>query len=905
MLVYSLFWLAGAVCIFLVFKFNQKSFLFVSDGIYQHYVSFDYLCDYVNALFVHHRPLGSFNFTLGQGLDILTTLSSYDFTDPVSLIASLIIPLSRYQRYVLMVFIKLYLVGLSFCYYCASKELKPLWAVLSGALTYTFSGAVLFTFARHPNFISWAYFFPFLLGALESYRTRNRRLPLILLCFLSALTNYYTFYMNAVLVAGYSIVNSLCRLKKQTLKNDIIREALFSVKVIFLCLTGVFLASFILFPIVYAYLTNTRFSQGAGQTVSLWHYTHLSYYKKLLAAMFTPQYSAGRYTYLGLSPMVFIPGCLLFLKSKKETALKILMLAGFIMLCLPAAGRLMNGFGYPCNRWSYALVFCFSLALVYVIPSIYSITSKRSLIMIVSLAGLYSGINLFLNPDNLQIKVSMLLLLTAVLISALFIVIIKADRAAASLRLFMPCLVMICAFCQISFTFSPRITHYLNRFLDRGSVTSCFTDYSVAAASGLDDGFYRVEGADTMPNKEGVLGINGTNAWWSLMPASVYDYYNGLSLNTVLQNCYFDGLDGRTALLELASVKYYTKPAADSSPVPYGFEEIRSPKPDCRIYENRFALPIGYTYSGYILAEEYSALSAPGREAAMLQAAVLDAPLPSYEHLSIESDLQEIPYTITCENNLVLSENSISAKASSSFSLEAGTTGEGELCLCLNGIELNGPKSEADIVVTRQRPDFTITKQAKISNSHYNWPVTRDSVVFNLGYSGSGKDSITVTFNQEADFIIDSIELIQIPMNAYHFHTEALNQYPFENISVDQNTVSGSIDLPERRLLQFSIPYSKGWTATVDGLKAPVYKSDIMYMALLLEPGQHEITLAYETPYLRAGIYVSLLTLMIICLIRLISKKNPPRTREVRTGSEAVKSVGGDTSDERSPALVG
>lgn len=340
---------------------NEKEFLWLSDGVYQHFVSFDYLCQYLRSLLIDHHPMGFFNFTLGQGADILTALGSYDFCDPVSLIAALVFPLTRLQRYTLMIFLKLWLVGLSFIVYCRASERENLTAVLSGAIAYTFSGVVLYVVARHPNFINWAYFFPLLLSGVELYDRRGRRLPLILFVFLNLLTSFYTFYINAVLTVLYVLVCSFCRLFlesprsswKRELKKDLSIAALFAV--------GILLSSFILLPTLHAYLNNPRVMENAGYAASVLY--DYEYYRFLPEALFEPYFVPGYHTVLGFSVLAFIPLTLLF-TGKGHPRLKILLLVSFVMLCLPFVGRIMNGMSYATNRWSYAFVFYGSFSLV-------------------------------------------------------------------------------------------------------------------------------------------------------------------------------------------------------------------------------------------------------------------------------------------------------------------------------------------------------------------------------------------------------------------------------------------------------------------------------------------------------------------------------------------------------------
>ena len=91
-------------------------------------------------------------------------------------------------------------------------------------------------------------------------------------------------------------------------------------------------------------------------------------------------------------------------------------------------------------------------------------------------------------------------------------------------------------------------------------------------------------------------------------------------------------------------------------------------------------------------------------------------------------------------------------------------------------------------------------------------------------------------------------------MENYVSQTEELKRYTLENETVGVNTVEGTIDLPENKVLCLSIPYANGWHAKVDGEKTKLLRANVMYMALPLEKGEHKIELFYRTPGLYPGI---------------------------------------------------
>lgn len=102
-------------------------------------------------------------------------------------------------------------------------------------------------------------------------------------------------------------------------------------------------------------------------------------------------------------------------------------------------------------------------------------------------------------------------------------------------------------------------------------------------------------------------------------------------------------------------------------------------------------------------------------------------------------------------------------------------------------------------------------------------------------------------------------------MSLYENAARERAEHVLEDIVVGEDCITGTIAVPEQRILQLSVPYSSGWKAWVDGEEADLMKSDILYMALPLSAGKHTIILKYSTPCLSIGCIVSALTLLSLC----------------------------------------
>ena len=72
------------------------------------------------------------------------------------------------------------------------------------------------------------------------------------------------------------------------------------------------------------------------------------------------------------------------------------------------------------------------------------------------------------------------------------------------------------------------------------------------------------------------------------------------------------------------------------------------------------------------------------------------------------------------------------------------------------------------------------------------------------------------------------------------------------------------IDAKEAGLVVFTIPHDKGFTATVDGQAAEIIPCDVSFMAVWVEPGEHEIAFTYRTRMLRPGLLMSALAAAVL-----------------------------------------
>ena len=82
---------------------------------------------------------------------------------------------------------------------------------------------------------------------------------------------------------------------------------------------------------------------------------------------------------------------------------------------------------------------------------------------------------------------------------------------------------------------------------------------------------------------------------------------------------------------------------------------------------------------------------------------------------------------------------------------------------------------------------------------------------------------------------------------------------------------TAEINLPKENLIFFIVPYDSGFSATVNGEKREIIKTNISFMAVKGDKGKNTINFTYVPPGIKDGILIS--TLALIFFIIYIGKQ--------------------------------
>ena len=155
--------------------------------------------------------------------------------------------------------------------------------------------------------------------------------------------------------------------------------------------------------------------------------------------------------------------------------------------------------------------------------------------------------------------------------------------------------------------------------------------------------------------------MNGVQCYYSLPNPVVSEFFREMWKENSMEQ-QFDGLDERTFLELLFSVKYFGVQKNKESYVPSIFDKKAAETVDSNVYMNEDTLPLGYTYDSVITREAYEKMTALEKQQALLQGAVVEESRlpeckPVFTDQEAEYDLEPGEnVTVTKENEWYVTE---------------------------------------------------------------------------------------------------------------------------------------------------------------------------------------------------------------------------------------------------------
>ena len=870
LLVYLLGFMVIALAHGALFIKEGTYFIWGADGSNQMFPVFCYMQQYVRDLFAQlaagdFRPQ-LYHYSLGLGGDIWTVLNWHGLGNPFYLLGLLAKPEQYPLAFSLILEVQYLLAGAAF-YALARKLGARRWGAVVGAWLYVFTGFFAMTI-MHPIMAHAVVYLPLLLLGAERVMRRESPLLMGIVVFLMGITGFYFAFINSVVLAFYMLIRTWQIKGESRYWSALWRNVLYGIVVY---LAGLLASGAIFLPQIIGFLGSNR-TGGSPHPLLEAPGVLGQWLQDALIPRLEP--------FVGVLALVAIALAIGRAISRKENSGPLVVGVAVVLVFIvsPFAQSALVGFGdSEYERFWYAAALLFSMAFALLADSLFELTHAQlgAAAVLVVLAVLV------LAPGGLATEEWMALIF---LLLTVGVVLLgqkrwwKTPAHARAARRTAVCLLAGLTVAQLSCDlYWNRATagagsYRVGRF---ASPMPAVTDQT------LPEGEYRVDVAEVADRQ-----------WWSGSNVPLVGNYKGLSVYfSILDDSYtnamlhdwalasaeqgafsFQSLDGCVALNTLASVRYcFARPGMEGY-VPFGYAYLGDTPQSLKFtivpeqgrtlkrYENLYMLPMAYAYQAALPQQEYGALNGLQKQAAIMQVAALEeVPEQAVTAHPDLSGVKKVKMDVVAQKGLVWENGVIECNTGDGtdgeMTLQVEAPPKSEIHLALHGYATKAP--------ALAHPEFTM--EGGIHHVIMGETVDPEESWVNLGYNEKG-GTVTVTMRL-ADgerMELDHMDAWVYDMEQYARDAQVRVDNGLHSIVAGKDSIQASSDSSEDRVVVFSIPWSSGWTASVDGVPVPTVRANSMFTGVMVPAGSHIVYMYYITPGLKLGVLCSGLGVLLL-----------------------------------------
>lgn len=767
----------------------------------------------------------AYDLSLGLGEDVGSVFGFLGLYDPLMLLAALAD--DRHGAEILfdcIVLFRLWGAGVSFLWYAQWRQASPKGAV-AGAAVYVFSGYALLMANQYPSFSIPLLYLPLLLCGFDQLLQGGRPWTFLLSVVYAALTGFYFLYMCSLALAVYGVIRGGSLLGRQPLRwfGQLVRAVGWY-------LLGLALAAPAFLPMVKGYLNCGR-SSSAYRPGNFW-LVDADTAKTMLVHLFAGPWG---FESPGLCAVALAALLMLFTHRGQRPLRFVCLLAVGLFFC-PAFGYLMNGGGYISWRWTFLLAFLLGWAVAAqwerLLTARWWELALLFLCALAYFAGAWKGRNLFY-------------LLAALMLALLILAMGLAVRTPRWGALLLCGAVAINAAGNLWMQNSPLGAGYASEFLYRGEWRERQTT-PVALFETLqqETGLYRLDQPNSRKNASWAEGWYGTGIYISVLNRYYTERMLAWEPSPDIETNYdFTGLDRRAALESLLAVKYMILETSDPD-IPAGFTPVEQ-RDRWTLYQNQNALPFVTAYTEYMLPEQVNWLSSVEQQQLALEAVTLET---VHEDLNaVEGDTGCLWLEPTLELENARWEGSVlQAGEGACAVLTVDVPEPCELYLRLDDF------SAAAYIANVTACAGQIERSARFFNEAHPEYYLTDGATFRLGQASSGATTLTVQFDPGA-YTLGGFQVWGVPERELARRCAERAAAADTSLTLQRDGLQGSVAVAETSQLVFAIPYSSGWSLTLDGQPTATEPANGIFLSATVAPGAHSWQLTYRSPGRRTG----------------------------------------------------
>lgn len=788
------------------------------------------------------------NWNVGMGADTLVTYNWHGLGDPLYLITVFFAEKQLPYVYGCLFFFKVYLGGLAFILLISSyKEKYSNFAYVIGAFVYCFTGFTV-QCNMHLIFTHCMYMIPLMLLGAERVLQRKKKWLLCVSTFLFALNGFFFLYIGSIALAVY-VLYRLFR-NKSSMQNGILTIGSLLAEY----LLGLGLAGIVFIPNIVGFLHSNRAISQMDISLFMSKEGIIDSFRNV----FFPQVS--NYQVLSLCA-ISVVSLLFILLAKKKIREKWNIIFLMLLTWIPMVSCVMSGFGEVYDRWEIVILLYFAFLTTMMWDELVSLSyvQKGGALLIYLGLGYYAKKNDILEHERFGVTVIAYGVILVITIVGLPLFRYLKKEKIGYVFSFILIIMLIC-------------NSWSRAWRDR-EISYVTDNYELQELlTGVEDDFYRIDNQKATyeprnaQNVALLLDYPGIAEYFSIQNPYYTGALAGWDVTTEAFGSHMNlGLDERTLLESLCSVKYMISRNEDEMNIPYGFVKIKQTVDGTwNLYENQYVLPLVYSYDRIYNGKDYTDKSGFEKQQIMIQAAVVDE---TYEGSiqpieEIVNSLHELEYQViqvengTIENNVVLGENGVTLTIA--VKLKAA---------CENYIFMD------DI---RQSGGYTFQVEdevAKMASVEANQDDGKIGV--NLGMPSEDKViQVKISIPGKVSYSLDGLQTLYYVFDHYENQIEARKEKSLSDLEVSGNKISYNVYLEEDKLLCLAVPYSEGWNVKMDGEKVITHPVNDMFLGVDVSQGEHTVEYVYTTPGIYIGMIMMILSLIIIILWVGIEIKN-------------------------------
>ncbi|MGN0171442.1 MAG: YfhO family protein [Acutalibacteraceae bacterium] len=253
------------------------------------------------------------------------------------------------------------------------------------------------------------------------------------------------------------------------------------------------------------------------------------------------------------------------------------------------------------------------------------------------------------------------------------------------------------------------------------------------------------------------------------------------------------------------------------------------------IYENPYALPVGFMVNSSVKSWQYSYYNPMASQNSLFSA--------------MTGNTSEV---MQCQQ-IVSESDTATVNGVSSFSMNGAQTASFRTTVSAQG----------QIYI---HVDCRAAKSISVTSGSNTWSVTTyEPYIIDAGTLAAGSE-VRVTITSE-NSCSGNIYVARLDENAFKQDMQVLSSNGLQVTSFNDSSLTGTIHVDEAGVMCTAIQYDEGWTVKVDGKKVDTFAIGDALLGIDLEAGDHEISLSFYPKGLTAGVILSVVSLLALLVL--------------------------------------